>query len=73
MALDTSEKRQNAAGAGRVFMRTHFPIATPDEQWRIAGGIAYGGNALTPAAAGGELLSIRHIRNFNRELVGGMR
>ena len=56
MALDTAEKRQNAAGAGRVFMRTHFPVATPDEEWRIAGGIAYGGNALSPAG-GGRIMS----------------
>lgn len=58
MALDTAEKRQNAAGAGRVFMRTHFPVATPDEQWRIAGGIAYGGNALSPPVGGGSVLSL---------------
>ena len=56
MALDTAEKRQNAAGAGRPYMRTHFPVATPDEQWRIASGIAYGGNALSPPAPGGARL-----------------
>lgn len=49
MALDTQEKRMAAAGAGRPFMRAHFPVATPDEEWRISIGIAYGGNALTPA------------------------
>jgi len=48
MALDTQEKRMSASGAGRPFMRGHFPIATPDEEWRITSGIAYGGNALTP-------------------------
>lgn len=42
----------SAAGAGRVFMRAQFPIATPDEQWRIGAGIAYAGNALSPPAAG---------------------
>jgi hypothetical protein len=37
-------------------MRTHFPVATPDERWRIASGIAYGGNALSPPAVGGARL-----------------
>ena len=46
MAIDTIEKRQNIAGAGRVFMRSHFPVATPDDEWRIASGIAYGGNVI---------------------------
>ena len=46
MAIDTIEKRQNIAGAGRVFMRSHFPVAVPDAEWRIASGIAYGGNEI---------------------------
>lgn len=55
MALDTKEKRQNATGVGRPWMRSQFPVATPDEQWRIGIGNAYGGNVLTfvvSAAAG---------------------
>lgn len=51
MALDTKEKRANVVGIGRPYLRDKFPIATPDEQWRIASGNAYGGNALTPSAA----------------------
>ena len=35
-------------GVGRPWMRSKFPIATPDEEWRISSGLAYGGNALTP-------------------------
>jgi hypothetical protein len=50
MAIDDKEKRQNVIGVGRPFLRNHFPIATPDEQWRIASGLAYGGNALSPPA-----------------------
>ena len=52
MALDSLEKRRNVPGVGRPYMRVKHPVATPDEQWRIASGNAYGGNALTPAAAG---------------------
>ncbi len=50
MALDSAQKRQCAAGAGRPYMRSHFPVATPTEAWRINAGNAYCGNALTPAA-----------------------
>lgn len=49
MALDTQEKRMNVMGVGRPWMRVHFS-GTIDEQWRIAVGNAYGGNALTAAA-----------------------
>ena len=48
MALDTQSKRQAAAGVGRPWMRTTFPVATPTEEWRISAGNAYGGNALSP-------------------------
>lgn len=34
-------------------MRDKFPVATPDEEWRISSGNAYGGNALSPPVAGG--------------------
>lgn len=51
MAIDTAEKRQSVPGVGRVFLRSHFPIASPDEQWRIGSGLAYAGNALSAAAA----------------------
>ena len=47
MAIDTKEKRANVPGVGRPWMRDKFPVATPDEQWRMASGLAYGGNALT--------------------------
>lgn len=53
MAIDTKEKRAGSLGVGRPWMRDKFPVATPDEQWRIASGNAYGGNALSPAGAVG--------------------
>ena len=52
MALDTREKRENVPGVGRPWMRAHH-TETIDEQWRIGVGLAYGGNALSPAAGGG--------------------
>ena len=48
MAIDSAEKRQNISGCGRPYMRSHFPVAAKDEEWRIASGHAYGGNALSP-------------------------
>lgn len=48
MALDTKEKRAAVIGVGRPWMRDKFPVVTPDEEWRISSGNAYGGNALTP-------------------------
>ena len=74
MAIDSAEKRQNLMGVGRPWMRAVFPIATPDAEWRVSVGNAFGGNGI--AAPGGvvvELLSIRHVRNFNRDLSGGFR
>ncbi len=50
MALDSLEKRRNVPGVGRPWMRMIHPVATPDEQWRMAVGLSYGGNALTPVA-----------------------
>jgi len=52
MALDSKEKRAGVLGVGRPYMRDKFPVATPDEQWRIASGNAYGGNALDDGAPG---------------------
>jgi len=45
MAVDTQQKRMSAAGAGRPYMRAHFP-GTINQAWRIAAGIAYAGNPL---------------------------
>ncbi len=47
MALDTREKRENVPGVGRPWMRAHH-TETIDQQWRMAVGLAYGGNALSP-------------------------
>lgn len=47
MALDTPEKRANVPGVGRPWYRTKSPQVSLDEQWRIASGNAYGGNALS--------------------------
>ena len=52
MALDSLEKRRNVPSVARPWMRMIHPIATPDEQWRMAVGLAYGGNALAVAAVG---------------------
>ena len=50
MALNTQEKRLNVVGVGRPWLRSKLPQASKDEQWRIASGLAYGGNALSPLA-----------------------
>ena len=60
MPLDSQEKRMAAAGVARPYMRATFPVATPDEEWRISVGLAYGGNALTLTATTGQLLQIPH-------------
>jgi hypothetical protein len=49
MALDSREKRAAALGVGRPWVRDKLPGAN-DQEWRIASGNAYGGNALSPAA-----------------------
>lgn len=46
MGLDTQEKRMAATGVGRPWMRAKLPGAN-DQEWRIASGNAYGGNALS--------------------------
>ena len=50
MAIDSKEKRQGITGVGRPYIRDKFPVATPDEEWRIFSGNAYGGNALSVSA-----------------------
>ena len=51
MAIDTREKRAAITGVGRPYMRDKLP-GTVDEEWRIASGNAYGGNALSPPVGG---------------------
>ncbi len=46
MAIDTKEKRANVIGVGRPFLRTKEPSADKDQQWRVATGLGYGGNAI---------------------------
>lgn len=53
MAIDSKEKRAGVFGVGRPWQRSIFPVATPDEQWRIGVANAYGGNALSPPVGGG--------------------
>ena len=55
MALDDKEKRAAVLGVGRPWMRDKFPVATPDQEWRISSGNAYSGNALTPAGGGSHI------------------
>jgi hypothetical protein len=50
MAVDTREKRMNAATVGRPYMRARHAVGATDEQSRIASGLGYGGNALSPGA-----------------------
>ncbi len=50
MAIDSKEKRAAVLGVGRSWMRDKFPVATPDQEWRISSGNAYGGNALSAGA-----------------------
>lgn len=51
MAVDTREKRMNAARVGRPWMRARHAVGATDQQSRIASGHGYGGNALSPAGA----------------------
>lgn len=51
MAIDSKEKRAAVFGVGRPWMRDKLPVATPDEEWRLSSGNAYGGNALSPGGA----------------------
>jgi hypothetical protein len=47
MALDTKEKRANAARVGRPWMRAKYARGATNESSRIASGHGYGGNALS--------------------------
>ena len=47
MALDTREKRMNAARVARPWMRAKHAVGATDQQSRIASGNGYGGNALS--------------------------
>jgi len=47
VSIDSKEKRASIFGVGRPWMRDMFPVATPDEEWRVSCGNAYGGNALS--------------------------
>jgi len=68
MALDSKEKRQAVFSVGKIWNRNTFPVATPDEQWRLSVGNAYGGNALSPPVGGFEPA---WAMNTNT-LIGGM-
>jgi len=50
MAIDSKEKRQGITGVGRPYIRDKFPVATPDEEWRVFSGNAYGGNSFSAVA-----------------------
>jgi len=63
MAIDSKEKRAAVLGVGRPWMRDKFPVATPDEEWRISSGNAYGGNALSPG--GGPTFQAAWARQAN--------
>jgi hypothetical protein len=51
MAIDTREKRQNAVGVARSYMRHPLPVGATDQQSRIARGHGYGGNEIAAPAA----------------------
>lgn len=42
----------SAAGAGKLYMRGVFPVATPTAAWRLNTGMAYAGNAVAAPVAG---------------------
>jgi hypothetical protein len=65
MAVDTKEKRMNAAAVGRAWLRTKLATGTFDEQARINCGLGYGGNALSytpPVVQGGLLHCVLYVR-----------
>jgi hypothetical protein len=66
MAIDSKEKRQAVLGVGRPWIRNKFPVATPDEEWRISSGNAYGGNALS---AGG-VVAFRNYMYYEQLMAG---
>lgn len=69
MALDTREKRMNAARVGRPWMRAKHAVGATDQQSRIGSSNAYGGNALSAGTSvghliGGGLLTSRLLRSI---------
>jgi hypothetical protein len=66
MALDTREKRMNAARVGRPWLRAKHAVGATDQQARIASGHGYGGNALS---AGG--FKVAWARGCNTVLRAG--
>lgn len=69
-----NEIRMNTPGVGRIWMRHRLPVGATDEQSRIATGLGYGANALTPPAAGAAqlILSTRGRHGAMNVLSGGM-
>lgn len=65
MAIDSKEKRAAVLGVARPWMRDKFPVATPDEEWRMSSGNAYGGNALSPPAGGLDIAVAAYHYNHN--------
>ena len=64
--IDSKEKRQGITGVGRPYIRDKFPVATPDEEWRIFSGNAYGGNSLAVTAAFDYFFSRRSSQRWHR-------
>jgi hypothetical protein len=72
MAIDTQEKRMAAAGVGRPFMRAHFPVATPDTEWRAASGLSYGANGIASPVGGASTIAMaRGVTRFTFTRVFG--
>ena len=69
MAIDSKEKRVSVLGVGRPWFRDKFPIATPDEEWRMSSGNTYGGNALSPGT--GAIMSQLQFANVGADLFDG--
>jgi len=72
MAVDTREKRMNAARVGRPWMRAKHAVGATDQQSRIASGHGYGGNALSPAAGGGYGDIFQSVVFYSRVVRGTM-
>ena len=74
MAIDTQQKRQSAAGCGRPFMRTVFPVSAKDEPWRHNVGLTYSGNAYTgggpPPTQDGKMVTPRRHFHHPAEILG---
>ncbi len=67
MALDTREKRMNAARVARPWMRARHAVGATDEQSRIASGHGYGGNALSPGPVAATLAPVLAISYFESQ------